>query len=132
MLAASAAALAFVACGISSPSNNKTVPISGTLQPGQSGTGISHPFTVSKNGELSATFTSVTPPPSTGGTLFVTLGQVTSGNCAVSPAYTQPIIVNRSNQFYQINKGDYCLFVFDPPPGVITTATVYNGSISHP
>ena len=132
MLAASAAALSLVACGISSPSDNRTTPISGTLQPGQAGAGNSHPFTVSKNGELSVTFTSVTPPPSTGGSLLVTLGQVTSGGCAVSAAYTQAIIVNRSNQFYQVNKGDYCIFVFDPPPGVITTATVYNGSISHP
>ena len=125
-----AAAISLAACGITDPSKNKTTPISGTLQPGQAGTGISHPFTASKNGELSVTFTSVTPPPSIGGSLLVTLGQIASGSCAVSAAYTQPIIVNRSNQFYQINKGDYCIFVYDP--GVITTATVYNGTISHP
>ena len=130
LLVASAAVFALAACGISDPSDNKTVPISGTLQPGQAGTGISHPFTASKNGELSVTFTAVTPPPSTGGSLLVTLGQMLSGTCQISPVYTQAIIVNRSNQFYQINKGDYCIFVYDP--GVITTATVYNGTISHP
>jgi hypothetical protein len=132
VLAAAATVSSLAACGISDPSNNRTTPISGTLQPGQPGSGISHSFTASKNGELSVTFTSVTPPPSTGFSLAVTLGQITSGSCGVSPAYTQSIIVNRSNQFYQINKGDYCIFVFDPPPGVITTATVYNGTISHP
>ena len=130
MLAACGVALALSACDLNSPSKNAVESISGTLQPFQPGSGNSHTFKASKNGELSVTITAVTPSPSTGGSIAVYLGQVVNNSCALIPGYSSSVIVNRAIQFFQINKGDYCLYVYDP--GVITVATTYTGTISHP
>ncbi len=116
--------------GIIDPSKNTITPISGTLQPGQANTGNSHQFKANKNGELLVTLTSVAPSPSSGGSLGVALGQFANGNCGLLPGYIASGIVNRAIQFYQIQKADYCIFVFDP--GVITVQTAYTGNISHP
>jgi hypothetical protein len=116
--------------GIIDPSKNTITPISGTLQPNQPNTGNSHQFRASRNGELLVTLTSVAPSPSTGGSLGVALGQSTNNSCALLPGYISSGIVNRAIQFFQIQKGDYCIFVFDP--GVITVQTAYTGNISHP
>lgn len=130
VLAACAAAVLLSACDLSSPSKNTITPISGTLQPGQPNTGNAHQFKVSKNGELLVTLTSVAPSPSSGGSLGVALGQFANGGCALLAGYIASGVVNRAIQFYQIQKGDYCIFVYDP--GVITVQTTYTGNISHP
>ncbi len=127
-LTACGVCLSLAACSPIDPSKNTIVPISGTLQPG--GTGASHLFKAARNGELEVTMTSVVPPPSSGGTIGIALGQILNGGCALLPGYVASVIVNRTTQFYTINKGDYCLLVYDP--GVITVSTNYAGNISHP
>lgn len=129
VLAACVAAVLLSACDLSSPSKNTITPISGTLQPGQPNSGNAHQFKASKTGELIVTLTSVVPSPSAG-LLGVALGQFANGSCALLPGYLSSGVVNRAIQFYQIQKGDYCIFVYDP--GVITVQTTYTGNISHP
>lgn len=131
LLAACGLCVSLAGCGgIIDPSKNTITPISGTLLPGQPNTGNAHQFKVSKNGELLVTLTSVAPSPSSGGSLGVALGQFTNGSCALLAGYIASGVVNRAIQFYQIQKGDYCIFVYDP--GVITVQTTYTGNISHP
>jgi hypothetical protein len=130
------AMLMLVACGgVVDPSKNKVDTFSGTLQPQSGGSTNVHFFSVSKNGEVTFTMTSVTPAPVNAGTLIFSLGQPSSGSCQLFPGQAQAAVVNRGIQFYPfanglINKGDYCLAVIDL--GIITVATSYTGNISHP
>ena len=115
--------------GIIDPSKNTVETFSGTLAVGSSFTSPFYSF--SKNGEVEVTMTSVTPTP-TNGSISMALGQVVSGSCQLLGVfYTAPGVVNRKNQFGVLNKGTYCIVVFDPG-GVLTVPVNFSGTISHP
>ena len=126
--AALAAALFAAACGgIIDPSKNTVETFSGTLQPG--GTNPSANYSVSKNGEVEVTMTSVVPAPPNG-SIGVGLGQISGASCVPLAGYVASGIVNRKVQFGFVNKGTYCVLVFDP--GVLTAPVSYSGTFSHP
>jgi hypothetical protein len=114
--------------GVIDPSKNQVEPFSGVVVVG--GVFIKD-FSWSKNGEVEVTMTSVTPTP-TNGPLAMYIGQSdSSGNCFQINGYP-PVqaIVNRTVQFGVVNKGNYCLAVYDP--GVLTVSANVAGNFSHP
>lgn len=119
------AALLSAACSISTPSNNKTDNISGEIPLlGQQVT----EFTLSKNGEVQVTITSLTPTPSA--SLGMAIGQLSGGSCLQIAGYIAPLVANRTQEFGYLNKGTFCLLLFDT--GAMTVPTQYVGRISHP
>jgi hypothetical protein len=87
-------------------------------------------YSWSKNGEIEVTMTQVTPTP-TNGPLAMYIGQADSGgNCFQLAGYAAQAIVNRKVQFGVLNKGSYCLGIYDP--GVLTVAANVAGTFSHP
>src|SRR5262245_39464937 len=126
LCAALALALLASACGgVIDPSKNTIEPFSSSLQPGSA---VTHNFSVSKNGEVSVTMTSVVPPPPNG-TLAVALGQQLGNSCALLSGFQQGV-VNRPIPYGFLEKGSYCLQVADP--GVLNVAVTYSVSVSHP
>lgn len=124
-VAALLASLLAVACGITTPSDNTVDPVSGTIPVGGSDT---HSYTFKRNGEVEVRITSVTPTPSA--SLGMGLGQTANGVCTLLAGYVSALVVNRTAQFGYLNKGDYCLIVYDT--GVLTVPTNYSGTVSHP
>jgi hypothetical protein len=121
------AALVSACGGLIDPSKNTVETFSGTLQPGAF---TNHFYAVGKNGEITVTMTSVVPPPPNGAIAFG-IGQSQGTNCFIlGSAYIAQGIVNRPVQFGFLEKGSYCVQVFDP--GVLTAAVTYSGSFSHP
>ena len=113
--------------GVIDPSKNTVVPFSGTLGVGG---GVIFNYSWDKNGEIEVTMTSVTPTP-TNGPIAMYIGQMDgSGNCFQLAGYSSPAIVNRKVQFGVLNKGNYCLGVYDP--GVLTVPVNFAGTFSHP
>jgi hypothetical protein len=113
--------------GVIDPSKNQVEPFSGVVPVGGA---LIKPYSWSKNGEVEVTMTSVTPTP-TNGPLNMYIGQEDSaGNCFQLSGYLSQAIVNRTVQFGVLNKGNYCLGVYDP--GVLTVAVNVAGNFSHP
>ena len=113
--------------GVIDPSKNQSTPITG--QVGVGGALITS-VSLSKQGEVEATVTAVTPTPANG-PLGMYLGADSGGNCLQMLGYGPfPAIVNRTVQFGVVQKGNYCLGVYDP--GVLTVAANVTGNISHP
>ena len=112
--------------GIIDPSKNTVDPFSGTLQIGATNFST---HSVGKNGEVEVTITSVVPSPPNG-SLAIALGQVVGQNCTPLAGYVASGVVNRKVQFGFVNKGSYCLLVYDP--GVLTVPVAYSGTFSHP
>lgn len=116
---------AFSACGgISSPSKNNVQDFAGTLQVGGLNT---HPFSASKNGEFFVTVMELGTRTLTIGT---GLGEVVNSQCQ-SSGYLQPY--GRWNQQAlggPINKGSYCLIVYDP--GILAAPLTYTVRVSSP
>lgn len=126
-LALGLAALLAGCGGLIDPSKNAVDNFSGTLQPGSA---ANHNFEVSKNGEVSVTMTSVVPPPPNGA-IAIAIGQPQGSFCALlGGAYIATGVVNRPVQYGFLQKGSYCLQVFDP--GVLNVAVNYGVSVSHP
>ncbi len=113
------------ACGISTPSDNTIENVSGTIPIGGSDF---HVYSFKKNGEVEARITTISPSPSA--SLGIGIGQIVSSACAPLPGYVAPLVANRAVNFPYLNKGDYCLLVYDT--GVLTAETTYSGTISHP
>jgi hypothetical protein len=124
------AAVASLLAGCSSvidPSKNQVEQFSGVVPVG--GT-LTKNFSWSNNGEVQTTMTSVTPTP-TNGPLNMYVGLVDSGgNCSPLNGYLAQAIVNRTVQWGVLNKGNYCLGIYDP--GVLTVAANVAGNFSHP
>jgi hypothetical protein len=125
--------LLLVAAGLAScssvidPSKNTVVPFTGSVAVG--GAYVSF-YSWNNNGEIEVTLTSVVPTP-TNGPLAMYLGQADSGgNCFQLQGYLSQAIVNRTVQFGVLNKGSYCLGVYDP--GVLTVPVTVTGTFSHP
>jgi hypothetical protein len=109
------------------PSKNTVESFSGVVPVG--GTLIKN-YSWSNQGEIEVTMTSVTPMP-TNGPLAMYIGQSdSSGNCFQLSGYVSQAIVNRTVQFGVLQKGNYCLGVYDP--GVLTVAANVAGNFSHP
>jgi hypothetical protein len=128
ILSALTVAVALSACGgIVDPSKNKMDTITGTIPVG----GFDFkPFSTSKNGEIQVTISSLAPTPSAGALMGIALGQAASGGCAVYGNYVTTFIVGRSVQFGLLDKGSYCVQLFDT--GSITVPTTYTGILSYP
>jgi hypothetical protein len=114
-----------VACGISTPSNNTVEDVSGTVPVG--GNDV-HNYSLSKMGEVEVTITSLAPTPSA--SIGMALGQQFSGGCTLLQGYQAAVVVNRVVQFGSLQKGGYCLIVYDT--GILTAPTAYTGKFSHP
>jgi hypothetical protein len=113
--------------GVIDPSKNQVEQFSGVVTVG--GT-LTKNFSWSNNGEVQTTMTSVTPTP-TNGPLNMYVGiPDSSGNCSPLNGYLAQAIVNRTVQWGVLNKGNYCLGVYDP--GVLTVAANVAGNFSHP
>jgi hypothetical protein len=113
--------------GIIDPAKNTVENFSGTLPVASSI--VLPPYTLSKSGEVEVTMTSVAPAPANG-TLQFQLGQIVSGSCTLLQGYLAQAVVNRKVQYGVLNKGTYCLVVFDP--GVLTVPANFAGTFSHP
>ena len=126
--AAIALAVLVSACGgLIDPSKNTVETFSGTLTPGNA---ANHNYTLNKNGEVTVTMTSVVPPPANGA-LAVAIGTPSGNFCALlGNFYISTGVVNRPVDFGFLQKGQYCVQVFDP--GVLNVAVSYSGSFSHP
>jgi len=121
------AALLTSCSGVLDPSKNQSTPISGQVVVGGA---LITPVSWSKQGEVEATVTAVTPTPANG-PLAMYLGADSGGNCLQIAGYGPfPAIVNRTVQFGVVQKGNYCLGVYDP--GALTVAVNVTGNISHP
>jgi len=116
-------ALAAFACGgIANPSNNQTETYTTIIQPG--GNPGQHPFTASKSGEITVTVTNMNPTYN--GYLSVAwLGAGCSGFIQENPY----ALVGRTAISGPIQKGSYCIAVFDP--GFIVPEA-YTITLSHP
>ena len=113
--------------GVIDPSKNTVENFSGTL--GVGGT-VTFSYNWSKQGEIEVTMTSVTPTP-TNGPIAMFIGQRdNSGTCFQLIGYSTAAIVNRKAQFGVLDKGNYCLGVYDP--GVLTVPVNFAGTFSHP
>jgi len=119
-----AAAFAAACGGVSEPSKNVTETFSGTLNVGASNLWN---FSSSKNGEVDVRITDLNP--STNVVLGVGLGQPATGGCAVATANGFSSL-NRSAVAGPVNKGAYCVLVYDS--GALTTPTAYTITVSHP
>jgi hypothetical protein len=126
ILAAALAALFLTGCGgISDPSKNQVDTFSGAVAVG--GVGPVHTFNVSKNGEFTVHFTSLTPTPTAVvGTYF---GQPSGGGCGI---FTQGIAGLNHDPFsgQPVQKGSYCIQVYDS--GGLAVAQNYTLTIAHP
>ena len=113
--------------GVIDPSKNTVEPFSGVVPVG--GTFIKT-FSWGKQGEVETTMTSVTPTPANGPlNMFIGVTD-NAGNCGALSGYLAQAIVNRPVQWGVLQKGNYCLGVFDP--GVLTVAANVAGNFSHP
>jgi hypothetical protein len=123
--AALGAALITLSCGgIVDPSNNDNETFNGVIPFG--GTGEQHNFNVSKNGEYSVLINSLTPP--TGSLVGVQVGLISNGTCTY---YTSsPAQVGKASISGAINKGDYCVQLYDA--GTLSQNETYSLTVSHP
>jgi hypothetical protein len=113
--------------GVIDPSKNQVETFTGNLGVGG---GAVFAYSWGKNGEIEVTMTSVTPTPANG-PLAMYLGQEdNAGNCFQLAGYSSTAIVNRKVQFGVLNKGNYCLGIYDP--GVLTAPVNFSGTFSHP
>jgi hypothetical protein len=123
--AAFGAALITVSCGgIVDPSKNDKETFHGTIPFG--GLGEQHNFNVSKNGEYSILIESLTPP--TGSLVGVRLGIIQAGTCNFFTA--SPGKIGTSALSGPIDKGDYCVQLYDP--GTLAQSETYALTVSHP
>ena len=130
---AAAAALALLcgltaaACGgIADPSDNVQVDFTGTVEPLG---GRVHEFDVTpKQGEYSARITALAPTQSA--LLSIHLGSVINGACVAYVNHIGVAVFNRDALSGQINKGHYCIQVYDQ--GSLTVAHTYTLHVSHP
>jgi hypothetical protein len=112
--------------GVIDPSKNTVENFEGDLAVG--GAKIFN-YSWSKNGEVEVTMTAVTPTPPLPIAMYI--GQSDSaGNCFQLAGYASQAIVNRTVQFGVLNKGSYCLGIYDP--GVLKGAAHFTGTFSHP
>jgi len=119
--------LVLASCGISSPSNNTVENFSGSVGPG----GLaSHSFSVARSGgEIQVTITALGPSPSA--FMGVALGQPVADRCSPLIGYVNnTALLNRQALGGPIDKGNYCVAIYDP--GTLTVTQTYTLRVSHP
>jgi hypothetical protein len=128
ILTAAAFACLLPGCsGVIDPSKNTIENFEGDVSVGSA---VIFSYSWDKNGEIEVTMTSVTPPP-TNGPIAMYIGQSdNAGNCFQLQGYAAQAIVNRKVQFGVLNKGSYCLGIYDP--GTLTAPVHIKGTFSHP
>jgi hypothetical protein len=114
--------------GVIDPSKNKVETFTGTLAVGAT---VTFPYSWAKNGEIEVTMTSVTPTPANG-PISMAIGDNASGTCLGFQGYSAQAIVNRKVQFGVLNKGNYCLIIYDPFPSALIVPVNFAGTFSHP
>lgn len=113
--------------GISTPSENRIESFTGTVEVGS--VGPAHFFSVGRNGELFVTVTAIAPDLTS--IVGVSVGRETSGSCIAVFGYTNNFAqLNRQAIGAPIDKGSYCVVVFDP--GSLSRAQSYSVRVSHP
>jgi hypothetical protein len=132
---ASVLALAFIVSGcggISDPSKNKVESFSGTFDVG--GTGRTHLFSASKNGEFFVTLTALSPDATAYAGILV--GQQTGGGCQQIFGYgsysTDFAQLNRQALGGPLDKGNYCLIVYDSGYYTLSGPQTYTVRVSYP
>lgn len=127
VLAPAVCLLALTGCGISSPSNNMVENFSGSVAPGGS---ASHNFSVTRSGgEIQVTITALGPSPSA--FMGVAVGQPVTGGCSPLLGYVNnTALLNRQALGGPIDKGTYCVAIYDP--GTLTATQTYTLRVSHP
>jgi hypothetical protein len=113
--------------GISSPSENHVDTPSGTVSSG--GAGPVHTFSVDKVGEFFVTITSLAPDQNI--YMGIIWGQPASGGCAPIQA-NQFAIRGQQALGGQIQKGSWCVQVYDVGQVSTTTPTTYTLRLSYP
>jgi len=127
LLAVSVTALLSGCSSVIDPSKNQVENFSGVVPVG--GQKIFF-FSWGKQGEIEVTMTSVSPTP-TNGPLAMFIGLADNAqNCGALSGYAAQAIVNRKVQFGVLDKGSYCLGVYDP--GALTVSANIAGTFSHP
>jgi hypothetical protein len=125
------AALAAGSCGsVTAPSDNVTDTFSGTLKP--RGLEI-HPFSVSNSGEVEVKITALAPNSNV--FLGTVVGQPQAdGACAFSPLLSpnEFSTVNIASVVGPIQKGNWCVGIYDPLPGRLATEATYTLQVKHP
>ena len=119
------AGLLSVGCSIATPSNNRRTDIAGTIP--LLGSQYTE-FSNKNNGEVQVTVSTLVPTPSA--SLGMAIGQVQNGTCLQITGYIRPLVANRTQEFGYLNKGNFCLLLFDT--GIMTVDTAFTGQISHP
>jgi hypothetical protein len=126
ILSASLALLFLTGCGgLTDPSKNKIDRFTDVVP--NDGQGPVHPFTASKTGELSLKLTALSPTPSA--VVGIVYGQPTGGGCGYLTS-NDIVGLNRETFQFQIQKGSYCIQVYDS--GYLTVAQNYTVEVSHP
>jgi hypothetical protein len=113
--------------GIVDPSKNTVVTFTDSLDVG--GSGPTHLFSASKNGEFFITLTSLTPD--TTAAVGIIWGQQVSGGCSQisGNSFAQ---VNRQAIGGPIDKADYCVVVVDTGASILSGRQTYTIRVSHP
>jgi hypothetical protein len=126
-VAALFAALLSVSCGgVTSPSNNRIDPFSGTLAPGGSN---QVNFSASNTGEFSVVITALTPVSNAVLGAYYGTQQNGGSSCAIlsqGAGTLNQVLLSGS-----IIKGDYCILIYDYL-GNLTANENYTLSISRP
>ena len=87
-------------------------------------------FTVQKNGETTATITALSNPNAI---LGMWMGQLVGGNCLpILGMHAPTAVLNRTAINAPINKGTYCLQVYDPGTLKAIGPVTYTVRVSHP
>jgi hypothetical protein len=128
LVLAATVAIALPACsGVADPSKNKTDDITDTLAPFLDQI---YSFTASKNGEYSVTITALSNPNVV---LGVGVGLLNSfGTCSTVIGSTDLAVLNRTALTGSLNKGNYCLSVYDNLGGTLTDTVTFTVRLSHP
>lgn len=111
--------------GVANPSNNAVDTFNGTVTP--EGAPTTYAFTASRNGEMSVRFTAIAP--NSASLIGVAVGQQVAGGCSIFNLNNLTGL-NRDALIMPINKGNYCLQVFNG--GGVAAAQTYTVQVSHP
>lgn len=129
LLALCATLASLAACGsVDSPSQLTSEDFTGTLSPSAQ---VSHPFSVSKTGEMQLTLQSLTPRPVVG---FVSLsiGSPVGSDCSPFTGYfVAQAATGQQYAFPQISKGSYCVLIADSN-FALTAPVAYSVRLLHP
>jgi hypothetical protein len=126
ILSVSLAALFLTGCGgLTDPSKNQVTPFSDVVP--NDGQGPVHLFSASKTGELSVRLTALSPTPSA--VVGVIYGQPSGGACGYLTS-NDFVGLNRDVLQFQIQKGNYCIQVYDS--GYLAVSQNYTIQVSHP